>query len=168
MKQKLITLNLNDKDFKYIKNLKKELYYRSNDPSFNIFDDLIILGSTNLTSFNNLNLKIKSPYIEFETKISISKNTTFIKSINNEFINNLKAQLKINNVDNFNFDFFKLDLKKSDLPIIYLGNKFNTNIKVNKLIISDIRLNIIEIEIDNNMFKYNKIATIHLSSNKYH
>lgn len=166
MKYKLITLDLIDSDFKYIKNLKKKLYNTSNDPSFILFPALTILGQTDLNSFNNTNLIIKSPFIEFENKTTISNNSTYIKSINNNFIEDLKNQLNFNQKISINHKYLNIEISKNNLPIIHLGNKYKYDETVKKIIINDIRLKIIEVNIEANHITYNNISSIHLSLDK--
>lgn len=167
MKSNYITIDILDSDLKYIKNLKKSLYKISNDPSFNIFPCLTIIGKTRLNSFKNTNINIIKPYIEFEKQISNNNNCTFINSINNEFINELITSLKLERIENHKSKYFSLSSEKMHFPIILLGNNTNFNKDIKKIVIKDIRLNIIEIEENNNFISYKNLSSIHLSMDKY-
>ena len=167
MIKKYITFALLDKDYKYINNLKKDLYFITNNPSFNIFPSLSILGETNLSNFKNNNLKINNPIIEFESNLTFKKESVFIKSKNNSLISYLKNELCVETLSNTFSKYLKLPKNEDNYPIIYLGTNseiISTNIK--KIFIKDIRLNIVEIILNNNEIKYKTLDSIHLSMDK--
>ncbi len=167
MIKKYVSLELLDKDYKYLNNIKKQLYFETNNPSFNIMQALCILGETHLQNFKNINLLIENPMIEFETNISIENESLFINSINNNFIQYLKNELCIDNSLGIysNYLSFPNDLK--NYPFIYLGKSERLiNKKIDKIEIKDIRLNIFELIVNKNEYIYKKIDSIHLSMDK--
>lgn len=167
MNKKIITLDILDKDYSFINKMKRELYFETNNPSFNLLPCFTILGETNLSSFKNINLRINNPIIEFEKNINNDNHCIFINSINNDFTNYLKEKLCLNEISSTFSQYFSLTSNIENYPLIYLGcskKSFKKNIPC--IIIKDIRLNIIELKQDLNKIEYKKLASIHLSKDK--
>ncbi len=163
MKYRLITLKLNDQDLKYIKTLKRTLFSLSNDPSFNIFPALVVLGETDLDNLNNVEIPSINSALIFDTKIEFNNKCYFIKCVKNKDISKLIEQLCLNENININSKYFNLSQEFNNLPIIHLGNSNNISKEVKTIIIKDYRLELIEIDIDNNFITYKTIDSLHLS-----
>jgi hypothetical protein len=163
MKYKLITLKLNDQDLKYIKTVKRTLFSLSNDPSFNIFPSLVVLGQTYLDNLNNVEIPSINSTLIFDSKIEFNNKCCFIKSIKNKDISKLIEQLCLNENISIDSKYFNLSLEFNNLPIIHLGNSNNISKEIKTIIIKDYRLELIEIDIDNNFITYKTIDSLHLS-----
>ena len=100
--------------------------------------------------------------LSFSNIISNEENTSFIAASNNISSDSLFNQLCFNNTK-FNSKYLNLINNNYKNPYILLGNKTDKKIKLEKIILKDYRLGLIEIEEkDNNIF-YEQLDFIHLS-----
>lgn len=166
MKIKLITLKLKDNDFSYLKKLKKDLFLHTNNPSFNLIEPFVILGKTDLQSFNNLKIKAIETPLCFNSLATNNNNVCFIDAKTNESIEYLQSLLCNKTVINFKSKYFNLLEDNDKYPIIHLGNAIKNDIKVNPIVISDYRIELLEIIIMDNKVTYRVLDSIHLSMDK--
>jgi len=162
MKIKLITFMLNEIDELKLKNIKRRLFLEENDPSFNILPPFVILGQTQLSSFNNLHIDFLNIPLIFSRNISNTKFTSFIPALSNPCCDSLFDQLCFNNTK-FNSKYLNLLNDNFKKPYILLGNQTDKIINFEKIILKDYRLKLIEIEEKNNNIFYEQLDSIHLS-----
>lgn len=163
MKYKLITLKLNDQDLKYIKTIKRSLFSISNDPSFNIFQSLVVLGKTDLNNLNNVDIPSINSKLVFNNNIESNNKCSFIRSEKNEELYDLINQICLNEDIKIYSKYFNLLQEFNNLPIIHLGNSNNIAKEIKTIIIKDYRLELIEININDNFISYKIIDSLHLS-----
>ncbi|MGD1819462.1 MAG: hypothetical protein ACPKOI_06240 [Pleomorphochaeta sp.] len=163
MKYKLITLKLNDQDLKYIKTIKRSLFSISNDPSFNIFPSLVVLGKTDLNNLNNVDIPSINSKLVFNNNIESNNKCSFIRSEKNEELYDLINQICLNEDIKIYSKYFNLLQEFNNLPIIHLGNSNNIAKEIKTIIIKDYRLELIEININDNFISYKIIDSLHLS-----
>lgn len=163
MKIKLITLKLKDKDYSYLKNLKKDLFQKTNNPSFNMIEPLTILGKTDLQSFNNVKIKgIETP-LYFNSSTTNKDDVCFVSCKSNESIKYLQSTLCNKTEINFQSKYFNLLENSNNYPLIHLGNAIKDNICVNPIIINDFRLELLCLIINDNKLSYRVLDSIHLA-----
>ncbi len=165
MKIKLVTFMLNEIDELKLKNVKRKLFLKTNDPSFNILPPFVILGQTQLNNFNNLHIDFSNKPIIFSKDISNTDLTSFIQAESNVCCDSLFAQLCFNNTT-FNSKYLNLLNNNFKNPYILLGNKTDLLIHFDKIVLKDYRLKLIEIEEKNNNIFYEQLDFIHLSLDK--
>ena len=163
---KLITLQPKDTITSLLKKTAKDLFEKTNDPSFNIIEPLIILGETKLSSFANIKIKAIKSSLTFDEFTQRNKDVCFFPHVENCEIENLKETLCTKEKIDFNYKYFNLLKSYNIYPIVRLGNSFDKKVKIPKVIIDDYRIEIIEISVTDDIFYYNTLDTIHLSRDK--
>jgi hypothetical protein len=166
MKINLITFKLKDTDTLYLKNISKSIFNKTNNPSFNIIEPIVILGKTTLSSFDSVTIDFIEESLVFDDSIQSKDKISFIASNNSSFINTLRDNLCDSNEINFNSKYFNLLKEKQEYPLIQIGGFLQNQIKVDRIVIKDFRLEILEIKIEDNTIQYKSLDTIHLSKDK--